>query len=90
MYGLYGGYDTRGLESSDVDNVTITDQKDVSLSQIAFGAEAVRAVPFEEAARRRGEVCVHFRHALQAHAQVAKLARAGDERGVHIEIARHF
>tara|TARA_B100001057_G_C22843191_1_gene947927 strand:- start:1569 stop:2678 length:1110 start_codon:yes stop_codon:yes gene_type:complete len=41
MYGIYGGYDNRTLKSGDVASYSITDQKEVSLSQLAFGVEAV-------------------------------------------------
>ena len=41
MYGVYGGYDTRTLNSGDVETYTLTDQKEVSFSQLAFGVDAV-------------------------------------------------
>tara|TARA_B100001093_G_scaffold507751_1_gene568782 strand:- start:203 stop:1051 length:849 start_codon:yes stop_codon:yes gene_type:complete len=41
IYGIYAGYDTRTLKSGDIDTYTLTDQTDVSFSQLAFGVEAV-------------------------------------------------
>ena len=41
MYGVNAGYDSRNMNTGDADNATVTDKRDVSFQQVAFGLEAV-------------------------------------------------
>lgn len=41
MYGVNAGYDSRNMNTGDAGNATVTDKRDVTFQQIAFGLEAV-------------------------------------------------
>ena len=41
MYGVNAGYDSRNMNTGDADNATVTDKRDVTFQQVAFGLEAV-------------------------------------------------